>query len=317
MKSVRYLVIASLIFAFLCVASYLAAAPYAIIPFLSPLLMMAIPLGLGVFLYRRLKADWRIFGFGMLTFIGSQVLHIPFNSWTLLPALESIGFGADSPPGSLQLAVFAVIVGLSSGVFEETARYIVYSRWLEKARTWKDGLMFGAGHGGVEALIVGVIVLLTFLQALTIRNGDMSQLPPEQIEAAIAFSDAYWNIPWYVYLLPLLERISAIIFHLSAALLVLHAFTRRNILWYLAAILLHTVFNALAVFGLVTWGPYVAEGLILFTALFSLWIVFALRTKDDTTPQENAPDVIPDKLKKIQTTPATPTTEKLEDSRYD
>jgi len=317
MKSVRYLVIVSLVLAVLCVLSYLAAAPYAITPFVNSILILALPLALGVYLYRYLKADWRIFGLGMLTFIGSQVLHLPFNNWSLLPVLESIGLGADSPPGSLQLAAFAVIVGLSSGVFEETARYIVYSRWLEKARSWNGGLMFGAGHGGVEALIVGVIVLLTFLQALTIRNGDMSQLPPEQVEAALAFSDAYWNSPWYAFLLPLLERISAIIFHLSAALLVLQAFTRRNILWYFAAILLHTLFNALAVFGLVTWGPYIAEGLILFTALFSLWIIFALRTEEDLTPIDDALGTNLSKLKNVQSTPDSLTTEKLEDSRYD
>ena len=317
MKSVRYLVIVSLLFAALCVGSYLVAAPYAIIPFFSPMLMLVIPLGLGVFLYRRLKADWRIFGLGMLTFIGSQVLHIPFNNWTLLPILENLGVGPSLPPGSLQLALFALVVGLSSGVFEETARYIVYSRWLEEARSWKDGLMFGAGHGGVEALIIGVIVLLAFLQALTIRNGDMSQLPPDQLEAALAFSDAYWSNPWYFYLLPLMERISAIIFHLSASLLVMQAFTRRKISWYLAAVLLHTFFNAAAVYALVTWGEYVSELMLLIFALFSFWIIFALRTDEIDIPIESAPGMPSKSLIKVQTSPDTPTTEKLEDSRYD
>lgn len=317
MNSVRYLFVAVITITLLCIGSYLAAAPYAISPFFSSLLMMALPLGLGVFLYRRLKADWRVFGLGMLTFLGSQVLHLPFNNWTYLPILENLGFGLSIPPGSLQLALFAFLIGLSSGVFEETARYIVYSRWLDKARSWKDGLMFGAGHGGVEALFIGVFALLYFLNALTVRNGDLSQLTPEQFENAQLFSAAYWNNPWHIYLLPLIERISAMIFHLSAALLVLQAFTRRNILWYLAAVLMHASFNALGVFAQVTWGDYIAEGLLLLAALFSLWIIFALRTEEDETPSDDLPDDPPKSIKEIQATPDSATTEKLEESRYD
>ncbi len=291
MKSVRYLVVFSVLFGFLCVGTYLFFAPYAIIPFLSPIVMLILPWALAMFLYRRLNASWRVFGIGMLTFIGSQVPHTLFNNWTLLPILENLGLGLDLPPGSPQLAIFAIALGLSSGVFEETARYIVYSRWLEKVRSWKDGLMFGAGHAGIEAMVIGVLALLAFLLALSSRNGEISQLTPVQL-------DAYWNNPWYFHLLPLMERISAIIFHLSAALLVMQAFIRRNTAWYLAAILLHTLFNAAAVFALATWGGLVAEMSLLLISVISLWIIFALRTEEDETLIEYVPSSItPDNLK--------------------
>ncbi|MDH3943847.1 MAG: YhfC family intramembrane metalloprotease [Anaerolineae bacterium] len=315
MKSLRYFFVFFLVSTTLCIAAYLAAAPYALLPFFNAILMLAAPVALGIYIYRRLGADWRVFGLGMLTWLGAQVLHIPFNSWTLLPALENLGYGTSSAPGSLELAVFAVAVGLSAGVFEETARYIVYSRWMEKTRLWKDGLMFGAGHGGVEAIITGVMALLYFLYALTARNGDLGQLTPEQLQAAQNFSDAYWNNAWYIYLLPAAERLSALAFHLAAALLVLRAVNRRSPFWFLAAVTLHTLFNTAAVFALVTWGELAAEGLVLLFGIFSVGLIFYLRPADeppaDTHPQPQGAPTLPDK------SPSPPDHQKLEDSRYD
>lgn len=286
MKSVRYLVMVVVALTVLCIASYLVAAPYAITPFFSPVLMLAIPLGLGIYLFRRLHADWRIYGFGILTFIVSQFLNLVFTNWTLAPVLDNLGLGPENPAGSLQLALYAVLLGLSSAVFVETARYVVYSRWLDKARSWKDGLMFGAGHGGVEAIIAGVIALAVFLVAFSLRNRALGGNPADQIQDIQLFLATYWNHPWHFYLLALIERISAIIFHLGAALLVLQAFTRRNISWYLAAILMHTLFTAIIVFATLTWGIYMAEAVLLLFAIFSLRIIFALRTDDVDAPSD-------------------------------
>ena len=57
---------------------------------LNALLMIAMPLALGVYLYRRLGAEWRLFGIGAVTFIASQVFHIPFNVWVLNPVIAAV-----------------------------------------------------------------------------------------------------------------------------------------------------------------------------------------------------------------------------------
>ena len=50
-----------------------------------------------------------------------------------------------------------------------------------------------------------------------------------------------------VQALGLLERVSAVLFHLFATSLVFTAVIRRNPLWYFAAVAAHTLFNSLAV----------------------------------------------------------------------
>ena len=89
---------------------------------LNALLMIALPLVLGVYLYRRLGAEWRIFAIGVVTFVASQVIHIPFNIWVLNPLIDHLGLDKEVP---VQLALIALLIGLSAGFFEEIARYLV------------------------------------------------------------------------------------------------------------------------------------------------------------------------------------------------
>ncbi|MFH1634530.1 MAG: YhfC family glutamic-type intramembrane protease, partial [Chloroflexota bacterium] len=278
---------------------------------LNPLLMIAMPLALGVFLAQRLKADWRLFGIGAVTFISSQVFHIPFNAWILSPAVDKLGLSITQQ--GIRLAAAALLFGLSAGVFEETARYLVYRFWLEEDREWESALMLGAGHGGVEAIILGAIVVYALIQALTLRGADLSAVvPADQIGTARAQIEAYWSAPWYAAILGAVERAATICFHLSASVLVARAFTRRNILWLGAAIGWHTLLDAVAVYAVRTWGPYMAEAFIVAAGLASVGIIFKLKTTRQAPGQQPPPPT----LTSPQIQPAAPTPENLEDTRY-
>ncbi len=82
-------------------------------------LMILIPIVVAIFIRRRTGAPWRLFFIGAVTFIASQVLHIPFNAVVLRSGLLS----TDTTVWS-SLIIYAVFLGLSAGVFEETARYL-------------------------------------------------------------------------------------------------------------------------------------------------------------------------------------------------
>ena len=64
-----------------------------IVRLLNGMLMVAMPIALGIYLVRRTGQRWRLFLAGAVLFIGSQVLHIPFNLFGLNPILEQLGFG--------------------------------------------------------------------------------------------------------------------------------------------------------------------------------------------------------------------------------
>ena len=247
--------------------------------FLNPLLMIAMPVLLGMFLAGRLKAEWRLFGLGMLAFVGSQVLHIPFNAWVLSPLMQR--WRLEPVAGSAQLAIMAVLLGLSAGIFEESARYLVYGRWLRENRRWRDGLMLGAGHGGIEAILLGLLSFYSFLQLTALRGTDLARtLAPDQIESVRSILQMYWSLPYYQHLIPALERAAAICVHLALSLLVLQAFARRNRLWLALAVAWHALVNAVAVFALSTWGVYVAEALVVSSGLLSLGVVLSLRSRE-------------------------------------
>src|SRR5699024_7905221 len=47
--------------------------------------------------------------------------------------------------------VYAIYASLAAGVFEEIGRFIGFRFLLKKFRSWKDGIAYGIGHGGIES----------------------------------------------------------------------------------------------------------------------------------------------------------------------
>ena len=249
---------------------------------LNGLLMIALPLALGVVLARRSRLSWGLFGVGAATFIASQILHIPFNNLVLTPFVTERGMFA---AGGLAFVAAALLYGLSAGVFEELARFVVMRRWAHDARRLPNALMLGTGHGGSEAIILGGLVLYGFFQAVALRGADLSKtLPPEQVEIAAAQLALYWGMPWYQALLGAVERVGAICFHLSASALVFQSIRRGGWSWLAGAVMWHTLFNAVTLIVMDRWGAYAAEGAVIIGAGISLLILWLLKKRD--APEE-------------------------------
>ena len=229
------------------------------------------PIALGVYLRRRLSTPWTLYLAGAATFVASQVVHIPLNLG--IGRLLQMG-GFSQYPATAQLILGTTIVGLSAGVCEETARYLAYRYVIKKARTWREALMFGAGHGGFESMFfVGLTVAITFAFMIFARGADAVAigLPPDQIAA-------YWGQPWYNPLLGAVERLFAICTQLALAVLVLQVFTRRNVGCLFLAIGWHALVDGvttlIAGWG---WSPVAIEGVVGLFALGSLGIIWCYR----------------------------------------
>lgn len=276
---------------------------------LNPIWMILIGLAAGVIVSKQRDVKWNLYGIGALTFIASQIFHIPFNIWLLNPVMQE--FTSVAPQGIAPL-ILAAALGLSAGFFEETARYLVYRFGIKDAREWKDALMFGAGHGGIEAILLGLLTFLSVLQLISLTGQDLSHIVPEdQLPLAQAQITAFWEIPWYGVLLGTVERAIALCFHIAASVLVLQAFQKQNIVWLLAAIGFHALLDAIAVYGSQIWGAYLTEGVLAIFTLLSLGIIFLFRPKDK---QQEEILLAPPTLSEIQ--PMDITTDQIEDSRY-
>ena len=290
----------------------------AVTHFLNGFLMIGIPILLGIYLTSRFRLGWKYWLIGGVVFIISQVFHIPFNLLVLNPVLLQI---QQVMPEVLGLLVVSVLLGLSAGIFESSARYFMYRWWIKDARTWRVGVLSGAGHGGIESILLGVLVLLTYFNMVAYRNIDLGSLNliPERLSLVSQQLDQYWNLPWYDSLFGALERMFTIPFHIAASVLVLQVFThspgKQQFRWLVYAILLHTLMDASAVFISNQWGIYLAELFLGLMAIFDIFIIFALRQPEPITAPNEVP-YVPTLPPAFTPGPVQETSENLENTRY-
>jgi uncharacterized membrane protein YhfC len=289
---------------------------------LNGLLMVGMPIGLAIYLSKRFNLGWRLWWIGAATFVLSQVGHIPFNS--LLTQLFQKGI-LPTLPSSWIPYFNPVVLGLSAGLFEELTRTAVYGWWARDARSWKKGILMGAGHGGVEAIILGALVLYTFLQMAALRTADLAAiLPSNQVALAQQQVNAYWSTTWTASLLGAVERFFTIPIQIALSVIVLQAFIRRQPAWILLAIGWHALVDAISVYlvniwsGL-AWSAYAIEGVIGILSIISVVFLFTLRKSEpETEPLANIQVQQPVPMEAIQ--PVKPeeeiTSDALDKSRY-
>ena len=150
---------------------------------------------------------------------------------------------------------YALYGGLMAGLFEETGRFLSMKFLMKKEPTTAlPGLAYGAGHGGVEMLIVfGFSMISNLVMAVMINAGQLetivAQTPAEAQEQVRTAAVKLAELRAGDLLLGLWERISALILHLSLSVLVWAA-VRKGGKWlwlFPAAILLHAGVDAQAV----------------------------------------------------------------------
>ena len=249
-------------------------------------LMILFPLALGWWIRRRYGLSWGVFGAGVLTFIASQVVHLPLNY-----ALGLLGGGRGVALWPLPL--IALVAGLSAGVCEEGARWIVLRFFLKRQRGWRSALQFGAGHGGGEAIIFGLLALTSFISMIALRSlgGAALGVTPEAAEQVRAAQTAYWASPWYLPIVGGAERLFAITIQIALTQVVMLSFTRKQIAYLAAAIGLHAVVDIWAVWAMPTLGVAAVEGGVALLAAGALWLIWRLR-EAPRVPPAPSPDII-------------------------
>src|SRR6188768_4001091 len=90
---------------------------------LNALGMIAMPILLAFYVTRKFSLPWRLIFAGGMTFIVSQIFHIPFLYG--LTAMFNAGV-LPTIPVAWRSLFNAVLLGLLAGIFEETARWILF-----------------------------------------------------------------------------------------------------------------------------------------------------------------------------------------------
>ena len=111
---------------------------------------VGLPIALTIWCARRRKGMLRAVLIGALCFVlGALVLEqlLHLLMMTLVPNLQQMPF------------LFTVYTALAAGFFEETARLVGLRFLCKKDPDAMTGFAYGVGHGGIEALVIGIVGL--------------------------------------------------------------------------------------------------------------------------------------------------------------
>jgi uncharacterized membrane protein YhfC len=192
---------------------------------LQALCMTCGPLALAMLLRRRWKVPWRLFGIGLFAFTVSKVIQVPLQMWTkgkIVQLAAPLQFG---------------IMLLFAPLCEELARYAAFRWFAKNARSFRESVFVGIGHGGFEAIFFGVLVGINVVGA--------TQIPAEAANALLA--QKLLNAPTGIRVLAVLERAEAMTFHCAASWLVMRVFVTGKMRYLLYAMGLHLLLNGILI----------------------------------------------------------------------
>ncbi len=240
---------------------------------LSAALALFGPVVVAVLFHRKTQAPWRAFGVGAATFFISQVvLRLP---WQAALGVLLRGRLTDRP-----WLAFAWLLcsAFTAGLFEETGRYIAFRRFLKTERSFRVGVMFGLGHGGIESiLLVGLSLVGSAVVYALVSHGVALPVSAAHHDTIV---HQFQSITFPLALLSGFERIAAVCTQVALSLVVLRAVQREKKAWYFAAVGLHTVMDAVSVEAVKQFGPYAGEACIGVLALAGLAFILYARKND-------------------------------------
>lgn len=212
------------------------------------IICFGIPLGYLVYIIATKKASAKYYFCGVMVFLVSQVfLRLPIIE-KLLPKMDWYLFMQNVYP-----VIYCIFLGITAGIFEECGRYIGFKVFLKNNRTLENGIAFGMGHGGIEAMLIAG--LSNVQELILILNGN----------DAILRNSGYFQI-----LSSGIERISCIAIHVGLTLIVLYGVKIGKKRYLLLAILIHGIIDTFSglgfsLFVVEIWCMVWAAALIIFS----------------------------------------------------
>jgi uncharacterized membrane protein YhfC len=196
-----------------------------------------------------------------------------------IPLLQVLGTQSWFTTFALNTIPYLIMLSVTAGLFEESARYLCAGCFLKKHRSFNDALSFGLGHGFCEViLLTGMAQINNIIYSVMINNGSfstaMSKLPATTSQQILSILLA--AKPEQVYL-GILERVFAVTFHVFASILIFKGVNEHKIRYYFLAIATHTIFNIGGVMLTKYGNMWFGEGFMLIAALVALFFIFKMK----------------------------------------
>jgi hypothetical protein len=226
--------------------------------FLPGIGMLAVGLGAMALWYLLKRPKLRYFAFGAILW---AVAIIPkyVMDFTITQPIQSILL--QNMSALAVLLIMSLYVGLRTGLFESGFTYLAVKYTRLSRMDFNEAMALGIGFGGIEAIYVGVLSLLT-IATLMAQPALASLIPPEQL--AVSF------IP-----VPILERLFTLFCHVFATILAVYAVKLSDLRWLALSVLFKTALDGALlplqhVFGTGLSGIYIIEGYVAILGVIAL-----------------------------------------------
>lgn len=201
-----------------------------------------LPIALCIWIRRKYKADLTAFFLGCGTyFVFAMVLE------QVLHAVVLLRLGGVSEALKNNIWLYALYGGLAAGVFEETGRFLTMRYLMRKNLTLENALMYGAGHGGFEAMLVlGITSINNLVNAFLLNSGVFTAALSENVnvQQALEAVAPLATLPAWQFFLGGIERIMAVALQIALSLIIYQAVSRRKRRYlYPVAILFHALID--------------------------------------------------------------------------
>jgi len=212
---------------------------------ISLFLSIAIPVILFLFFKNKTKTPYKSFFTGVLVFI----------VFAILLEKSILSFLLTSPLGSNikeNVILYCLVGGLFAGVFEELGRFTAYKTILKKSfDNNNNALMYGAGHGGIEVIMISSFAMISNISlSVMFNSGNLQSVIGEASAESVAQLQGMINqlqeANPFMFLLTILERIPAVIMHISFSVLVWFSVKNHKVYLLLSSIILHSFVDFIA-----------------------------------------------------------------------
>lgn len=148
--------------------------------------------------------------------------------------------------------------------------------------SFRTGLVAGAGHGGIEAMVlIGLTYVNNLIVSFMINTGRLDQMIPDNPAMADSIRQLLVETPPGTFLMAGLERMLTMVFHIAlSVLLAWFMYRKHSVMGFILVTALHFSVDFVAVLlsqnGVSMW---VIEGALLVIACASLFMIRWLKPR--------------------------------------
>ena len=271
---------------------------------LGEVLFFLVPIGIALFwLIKKKEKITTVLVGAAVFFLFVVILEKPIQNVLIFPTQMGLPDHSLSRYINARPFLWAFLVGLFPGVFEETGRLLAFKTVLKKRRNRETSISYGIGHGCFEVILYLGITYATYISyAVMINSGtfqiivdQVAEQAPDQVDLLKTLANQIASLTFADIGLAFAERVFAVLFHIGASILVFYACREKKKVWlYPLAVILHTAMDFVAGLSMTeVFNPSVFE-LELIVAVFGILTFcaayFLLYKRDKEKDLKSLPD---------------------------